>query len=389
MVKNPTHICILGGGFGGLYTALSLSRYYIYQVVKPQITLVDKTDHFLFTPLLYELITKELDTWEIAPTFEKLLANTCIKFVKGIIQEVDLTKRQIVLHNGILNYDRLVLALGASTPIDGVPCAADVIPFRTLAHVKLLLARLRELESSNLPKIRVAIVGAGPNGIELACKLADRLKNRGDILLVDRGEKILKGFSIASQRAAAKALALRNVQLNLKTNINSIGIDHITLVCDTQVNKLKVDLVLWTVGTKSLGRMPYLTRHLNSDGKLFTRTTLQLIDHPEVFALGDIALVQDKKCCLVPATAQAASQQAKLVARNLKASLSGKPLHAFRYLHLGEMLTLGKGSALVTSFGITLTGKLASFIRQWVYLFRLPTFNHRLQVARHWLLKKF
>ncbi len=98
MLKQQTQICIIGGGFGGLYTALYLSRYSrLIQAIRPRIILIDQKEHFLFTPLLYELLTKEVQSWEIAPTFEKLLVNTGIQFYQDTVEGVDLKKRLVEL----------------------------------------------------------------------------------------------------------------------------------------------------------------------------------------------------------------------------------------------------------------------------------------------------
>ncbi|MBD1935807.1 NAD(P)/FAD-dependent oxidoreductase [Microcoleus sp. FACHB-68] len=388
MSQSPSQICILGGGFGGLYTALYLSRY--RWQTRPQITLVERRDHFLFTPLLYELVTGELQTWQIAPRFAKLLAGTDIHYEQGTVESVDLDMRQVMLSGGkVLSYDRLVIGIGKETLLDVVPGAAgNALPFRSLADVNRLKEQLRLLESSDLSQIRVAVVGAGPNGVELACKIADRLKERGRLLLINRGDKILKYFADSSRKAALKALKRRGVQLELSTTVESVEPNFITLVHQDQQRTYPVDLVLWTIGTRVGDWVPNITNVQNKQGELLVLPTLQLIEHPEVFALGDIAASNDSEHW-APATAQAAFQQAKIAARNIRSSLTGRTLLAFRYWHIGEMITLGINASAVSSFGINLSGPVAGVIRQWVYLLRMPTFRHRFQVARDWLSRLF
>lgn len=386
MVVTTPQICILGGGFGGLYTALYLSRYRWSQSASPQITLIDQKDHFLFTPLLYELVTEELQSWEIAPTFEQLLAHTNIRFCQEMVQGVDLRQRQVQLQGGAaIAYDRLVLAVGRKTLLDVVPgAAANAYPYRTLADVERFQERLRSLEASNHERIRVAIVGGGPSGVELACKLADRLHRQGRICLIDRGEQILPDFSRSSRKVVQRALAVRGVQVQLETSIKTVGSDSVTLVRAGQTHTLPVDLVVWTAGTQAWEWVPTLTCQHNSQGQVLALPTLQLLDYPEVFALGDLAEIpQDRS---LPATAQAAWQQSKVAAWNLRASLVRRPLLAFRYRHLGEMLTLGTNTAVISSFGLCLAGPLARVARQWIYLFRMPTLYHRLRVSQHWLV---
>ncbi|PSO82060.1 MAG: NAD(P)/FAD-dependent oxidoreductase [Cyanobacteria bacterium QH_9_48_43] len=383
---TPNQICILGGGFAGLYTALYLNRLSWSKCKKPQITIIDKENRFLFTPFLYELVTREFQSWEIAPSFEKLLADTGIQFHQGTIQGIDLEKRQVQLHRGeIFSYDYLVLAVGRETLSDLVSGAATyAYPFRTLADADLLRERLRVLEATDLPKIQVAIAGGGPGGVELAGKLADRLQERGQIYLFARDKQILKNFSAFSQKVARQSLEARGVQVKFETSIDSVSSNQINLVHQGQVRTISVDLAIGTLGTQSKEWLRPLDCQHNSQNQLLTLPTLQLVNYPEVFALGDLADIRDAQGKQVPSTAQAAFQQANCAARNLGAALTGRPLLAFRYSHLGEMLTLGINDAIVSSFGINLRGSIACAIRRWVYiLLRMPTCRHRLQVVKH------
>lgn len=389
-----TRICIVGGGFGGLYTALYLRRFPLLRSERCQITLFEQKNHFLFTPLLYELVTGELKIWQIAPSFKKLLANTNIEFCQQRIQGVDLETRQIKLQGGsCIAYDYLVLAVGGEMRSHSIPGATEyAYPFRTLADAERLKERLQCLEISEQKQIQVAIAGGGPNGVELAGKIADRLKGRGQVILIERGKQILKTFDSAAITAAAyRSLASRGVRVELETSITSIGVNQITLERHGQVDTLPVDLVLWTVGSQSIDWVSQLPCQHNSQGQLLALPTLQLMDYPEVFALGDLADVRNAQGKRAPATAQAAFQQADCAARNIWAAIAGRSLKRFRYLHLGDMLTLGTNAAIVSSFGVTLKGSLACIIRRLIYIQRLPTLPHRLQVLRDeiasWVLK--
>ena len=385
---KPIRICILGGGFGGLYTALYLSRFSWARMGQCQIILIEKNDRFLFTPLLYELITGELQSWEIAPSYQKLLGGTKIDFRQQIIQAIDLNARQIALDNGLtVGYDYLVLAVGTQNrwaKIPGVQTYA--LPFRTLADAERLEARLQMLEAGDRQRLRAIVIGGGPSGVELACKLADRLSKRGQVHLIERGEAILKNFSAGVRKAALRSLAIRQVQIDYLTDVTALEADAITVVKDGKTITMPVDLVLWAVGTETRNWLANLDCPKNEKGQLLTRPTLQLLDRPEVFALGDLAEIRNSSK-LVPSTAQAAYQQASHAAKNLKAILQGKRLRPFRYLHMGDMLTLGKGAAIVSSFFLNLEGSLAAAIRQVVYLQRLPTLRHRWQIFKHLLVR--
>ncbi|MBD0364443.1 MAG: FAD-dependent oxidoreductase, partial [Coleofasciculus sp. C3-bin4] len=232
MTEQPTRICILGGGFGGLYTALRLSQLPWEKPQRPEIILVDQNDRFLFSPLLYELLTGELQTWEIAPPFEELLVSTGVRFTQATVAGINIEERRVQLQDGPeFSYERLVLALGGETPLDMAPGAAEyAIPFRTITDAYRLEERLRILEESDAEKIRVAIVGAGYSGVELACKLAERLGERGRLRLIELGDLILRTSTDFNRDAAHKALDDRNVWIDLETGVESIAPDTISLL---------------------------------------------------------------------------------------------------------------------------------------------------------------
>ena len=388
MTQQPARICILGGGFGGLHTALRLSQL-PWATQKPEIVLVDQSDRFLFSPLLYELLTGELQTWEIAPPFEELLQNTGVRFCQSLVSEIDIDQQRVHLQNSHeIPYDRLVLALGGETPLDLVPGASShAYPFRSVADAYNLEERLRVLEESPLDKIRVAIVGGGYSGVELACKLADRLKERGRFRLVELSDQILRTSPEFNREAARKALEARGVFVDLETKVESITQDSISLDYKQQVDTIPVDLVIWTVGTRVSPVVKNLPLKQNQRGQISTTTTLQVIDHPEIFALGDLADSHDIEGQQIPATAQAAFQQADYTAWNIWATLSDRPLLPFRYQQLGEMMTLGIDNATLTGLGVKLDGSLAAIARRLAYLYRMPTLDHQLKVAFNWLAR--
>ncbi|MFN6487178.1 MULTISPECIES: NAD(P)/FAD-dependent oxidoreductase [unclassified Nostoc] len=389
MTEQTSRICILGGGFGGLYTALRLSQLPWESTPKPEIVLVDQSDRFLFSPLLYELLTGELQTWEIAPPFEELLQGTGVRFYQGVVSEIDIDQQRVNIQEGPeIPYDRLVLALGGETPLDLVPgAAAYAYTFRTISDAYRLEERLRFLEESDTDKIRVAIVGAGYSGVELACKLADRLGERGRFRIVEIADQILRTSPEFNREAAKKAIEARGVFLDLETKVESIEQNTISLEYKNQLDTIPVDLVIWTVGTLVAPVVKSLSLKQNQRGQISTTSNLQVLDHPEIFALGDLADCHDAEGQQVPATAQAAFQQADYTAWNIWATLTNRPLLPFHYQQLGEMMTLGIDNATLTGLGIKLDGPLASVARRVAYLYRLPTLDHQLKVGFNWLVR--
>ena len=383
---DTNRIVILGGGFGGLYTALRLSELPWDQTVQPEIVLVDRSDRFVFLPLLYELMTGELQTWEVAPPYSEILANTPVRFVQDAVAAVDTAAQTVSLAGGdVLPYQRLVLGLGGETPIDIVPGAADyAIPFRSLEDAYRLEDRLRVLEQSDQDKIRVAVVGGGYSGVELACKLADRLGDRGRLRIIEQSDQLLRNSPEFNRQAADAALEKRGIWIDWETTLQGITADSITLIYRGEVESLPVDAVLWTVGN----RIPELVRSMpldkNERGQIKADATLRTSD-PNIFAVGDMAESCDQEGAIVPSTGQVAIQQADYVAWNVWASLGDRPSLPFRYQNLGEMLALGNTEATLTGLGLTLDGPLAYMARRLVYLYRMPSFEHQVKVGLNWL----
>jgi demethylphylloquinone reductase len=380
-------ICIVGGGFGGLYTALRLNELPWENNQKPEITIIDKSDRFLFSPLLYELITEELQTWEIAPPFEEILADTGIIFRQGSVTKLDVEPKKVTVDESLtLDCDRLVLATGNKTPLDKIPGAKEfAIPFRNLDDAYRLKEKLRLLLESDKDKIRVAIVGGGYSGVELACKISDLLGDKGRIRIIDRGNQILDRATEYNRQTAVKALENRQIWLDLDTETTEVTLETISLDYKGQIDTIPVDLVVWTVGNQVSSLTENLNLAKNSQGLLKIKPTLQLLERDDIYALGDIAECLDESGNLLPATAQVAYQQSDYCAWNIWADLNQKPLLSFRYQPLGEMMTLGKDSAVLTGLGLKLDGIPAYIARRLIYLYRLPTLKHQLTVGLNWL----
>lgn len=386
-MSDKSRICIIGGGFGGLYTALRLSEFPWESEQKPEITLIDKSDRFLFSPLLYELITEEMQSWEIAPPFAELLAHTDIIFHQGCVRDIDIESKKVTLDDSkTIDYDKLVLATGGKTPVDMVTGAKEhAIPFRTLNHAYRLQEELKLLEEANPDKIRVAIVGGGYSGVELACKLADRLGEKGRIRIIDRGKEILKDSSDFNRETAVKALEKNKIWQDLETEVSQVESDSISLIYKGQTDTIPVDLVLWTVGNQVSELIQKLPLEKNNKGLLTIEPTLQVKGRDDIYALGDVADCYDYDGKPLSATAQVAFQQSDYCAWNLWASATNRPLLSFRYQPLGEMMTLGIDNATINGLGMKLDGSFAYVARRLIYLYRLPTLKHQLTVGLNWI----
>ncbi|KAH6833487.1 dehydrogenase C1 [Perilla frutescens var. hirtella] len=440
--KKRPRVCILGGGFGGLYTALRLESLEWPDGKRPQVVLVDQSERFVFKPLLYELLSGEVDEWEIAPCFSDLLSNTTVQFFKDRVQSLHPSDHlgmdvaalsqaagTVHLQSGLLiEYDWLVLALGSDAKLDVVPGAMEyALPFSTLEDANRVNEKLTALERNFFGKdsrIRVAVVGCGYSGVELAATISERLQDRGVVQAINVEKTILPSAPPSNRESALKVLSSRNVELllgyfvrcirraaefksspelaNVEAAHEATEHDHERLMLELQPTErgiqsqiVEADLVLWTVGSKPLlpelqpGDKP-IGFPLNGRGQAETDETLLVKGHPRTFAIGDSSAVKDKHGKLLPGTAQVAFQQADFAGWNLWAAINGRPLLPFRFQNLGEMMTLGRYDAAISpSFieGLTLEGPVGHTARKIAYLLRLPTDEHRLKVGISWLTK--
>ncbi len=386
-MSEKSRICIVGGGFGGLYTALRLSEFPWQNGTKPEITLIDKSDRFLFSPLLYELITEEMQSWEIAPPFAEILANTGVIFQQGSVTDIDVEAQKVTVDDDLtIDYDKLVLSTGGKTPVDIVSGAKEhALPFRSLNDAYRLQEELRLLEEANPDKIRVAVVGGGYSGVELACKLAARLGEKGRIRIIERGERILKDSSDFNRETAIKALTENHIWQDLETEVAQVEADSISLEYKGQTDVIPVDLVLWTVGSQISELITKLPLEQNEKGLLKIEPNLLVKGRDDIYAIGDVADCYDTEGISVPATAQVAFQQSDYCAWNLWASATNRPLLSFRYQPLGEMMTLGVDNATISGLGIKFDGSMAYIARRLIYLYRLPTLKHQLTVGLNWI----
>jgi NADH dehydrogenase len=389
-------VVIVGGGFAGLYTALALAE----QTPRPKVLLIDPQERFLFLPLLYELLSGELRGWEIAPRFDALLSGRGVAWLHDRVESVDLEARCLHTHAGrSLPYDRLVLATGAGPDSFGVSGVEQhALAFRSLSDVRRLQDRLARLARERRPLQRLAVIGAGPTGVELACKLADLSAGSAVVELIEQGETPLPHSPSFNREQALLSLQRRDVRLRTLTQVQEVGSDRLVLrrLPDGAEEVLAVQGVVWTAGQRCRPPLLHPAPAADGRGRLPTTADLRLEGHDDVFVVGDLAAVahadgasegssENAVHPSLPATAQVAFQQAPVLAANLIRSLRGEPLQPFHWNDLGEMLSLGRGEAALTGSGLTLAGPAAYQIRRLAYLTRLPGLPHQLRVAAGWL----
>jgi len=394
MAKN--RIVIVGGGFGGLFTALELAG-------SADVTLITDEDHFVFTPMLYEYFSGEVEAWHIAPRYDELLDDG-VQLIVSPATGVDLNAQTVTLGNRSepLNYDVLVLAVGGVTNYAGVPGAEEFsLPFRKIEHAdnlrQRMVATLDRIPPEMPPQdvraeLTVALVGAGASGCELSTKMADLLvdafKRRAlhgepRVMLLEMGDRVVPGMGPEIRELVEEALLQSRVEVHTLTRVVNVTANGVTFEHEGNEEHVKTAGVVWLGGV----RMNPLVDHLNVEktkrGLLVIKPTLQLSQHDNVFALGDIAVYPDAAPTL-HGTAQLAFQQASLAGHNVKAFIDGKELRSRHFEELGEAISLGTERAAVLTGGKAFGGALARQARFALYTSRLPTWHHRLRVGASW-----
>ncbi|HEY6188231.1 MAG TPA: NAD(P)/FAD-dependent oxidoreductase [Pyrinomonadaceae bacterium] len=399
MANKQTRILIVGGGFGGIFTALDLAG-------AGEVKIVSTEDHFLFTPMLYEYLSGEVEAWHIAPQYKELLDER-IELVRGEVTDIDLEAREATIEGrkGPVGYDVLVLAVGGISNYSGVEGAEEyTVPFRKIAHADELRRRMVEaldrVPPDSAPQdvrraLTFAVVGAGASGVELSTKMADLLhdafKRRAlpgepRVMLIEMGDKVVPGMGDDIRAFVMDALKKSRVEVHTRTRVREVTASGLTFEHDGEKDTVEAAAVVWTGGVRMNPLVEKLKAEKERRGLLLVEPTLQLRGRGEVFALGDIAFYEDASPQLA-GTAQLALQEAGLVADNIKALLAGRELRTKHFEELGEALSLGTEHAAVLAGGRAFGGALARQARFTLYTARLPTWHHRLRVGASWFFE--
>ncbi len=381
---NNNAVVLIGGGFAGLTTALALSRYQ----PRPPILLIEQREKFIFSPLLYEVLSGEVQAWEISPSYDSFVSNHGIALLKEKAVNINTNEQRITTNSGLnIHYSQLIICTGAKPKDYKIPGLKEhAFMFQTIQDVELLREHINEINpNKNINQI-MAIIGAGASGVELACKLGDLLNGLAKIHLIEVGESILPLAKSFNREQAIAALKKRKVQIHLSTKLAAISEDHIELKTQIKdrsiLTKLHHQGLIWAGGTKPI--LPSLLPNLDlKNGKLVIDSSLRVIGLKNTLAIGDVAYNAEK---LLPANAQVAMQQGEAAARITMAIRAGKAPETFEYEEFGEMLSLGIGEATFTGLGLTLSGPLAFQIRRMAYLTKLPNFSLSFRSAFAWLL---
>ena len=399
MSERDARILIVGGGFGGIFTAIDLAG-------AGEVTLVSTEDHFLFTPMLYEYLSGEVEAWHIAPYYKELLDDR-VRFIRGEVTDIDLAAREATIANRVrrVAYDVLVLAVGGITNYWGIEGAEQyALPFRKITHADALRNRmidaLNRVPPDHAPQdarraLTFAVVGAGASGVELSTKMADLLRDafkrrglRGDprLMVIEMSDQVVPGMGEEIRSYVEDALRDARVEVHTRTSVRRVTAGGVTFEHNGEQTEVEAAAVVWTAGVRINPLIEKLDLEKDKRNLLLVEPTLQARGHENVFALGDIALYKDASPRLA-GTAQLAYQQAGLVASNVRALLAGQRLRTKHFEELGEAVSLGTERAAVLTGDKAFGGALARNARFAMYTARLPTWHHRLRVSASWFFE--
>jgi NADH dehydrogenase len=396
MAEARARILVVGGGFGGLFTALEAAG-------AGEVALVNAEEHFTFTPMLYEYLSGEVEAWHIAPRYAELL-NSQVRYVTGAVTDIDFDAREATIAGRVrrVPYDALVLAVGGVTNFWNVEGAEKfALPFRKIRHADELRRRMTDALDRIPPDAApqdaraaatFAVVGAGASGVELATKMADLLRDaferrglRGEprVVIVEMGKEVVPGMDDEMRAVVEGALGESRVEVHTSTRVVRVTTDGLTFEHGGEQTELKAAAVVWTAGVRVNPLVERLALEKDGRGLVVVEPTLQARGRENVFVLGDIAAYGDVEPSLA-GTAQLAFQQSSLAARNVRALTEGGELQTREFKELGEAVSLGTENAAVLAGGHVVSGALARNARFALYSQRLPTWQHRLRVGASW-----
>ena len=407
MENNSVHVLVLGAGFGGL-TFCQKFRH-----PAARITLVDRTNHHLFQPLLYQVAAAGLSAPEIAqPVRSILCGRDDITVLMDQVLDFDLKARQVIFEKNRLDYDYLVLALGGCTSYFGHPEWEAAAPgLKSLEDAIRIRSRVlmafEKAENSSDPALRgslmtIVIVGGGPTGVELAGAFAELARTvlkrdfrridptHAHIVLIEASPNVLAHFPPDLCDSARRQLERLGVQVRTSTRVKSITEGQVELEGGEVI---RAETILWAAGVSATPLTAKLGVELDRAGRVKVNPGLSLPGHPEVFAIGDMALVLDEKGKPVPGVSPAAMQMASHVARIIKrelASTSGAAQRpAFHYWDRGTMATIGRSAAVAWIGRLKMSGVLAWLSWLFVHLLFLIGFRNKIAVLLQWTYAYF
>jgi NADH dehydrogenase len=399
--RSAPHVVVIGGGFGGLNAAKHLAKAPV------RVTLVDRRNHHLFQPLLYQVATAALAPADIAYPIRGVLAQQAnARVLLAEVKSIDVDKRTVTLDDGSLHYDFLVVATGAThsyfgkdqwaTVAPGLKSVEDALEIRRRIFLAYEAAEREADPALQREWLTFAVVGGGPTGVELAGALGeiglhtlakdfrsiDPTEVR--VLLFEGRERVLTAYPEKLSEAAKRSLENRHVEVRVDTLVTGMDERSVTVKGPAGEERIGTRTVLWAAGVQASPLARSLGAPLDRSGRVIVEPDLSIPGHPEVFVIGDLAKMTSDGA-EVPGVAQGALQGGKHVAKIIASEARGKPARpAFGYRDKGNMATIGRAEAVIATKHFAKHGLLAWMLWWVVHIFFLVGFRNRLFMMFHW-----
>jgi NADH dehydrogenase len=409
---SPAHVVIVGGGFGGLAAARVLRKNGSVKV-----TLLDRRNHHVFQPLLYQVATATLSPGDVASPIRWILrkANN-VRVLLGEVAAIDMSQRRLELTDGgHMEYDYLILAPGASHSYfdhpeweryaQGLKTLEDALDIRRRVFLAFERAEREENDARLGELLTFVLVGGGPTGVELAGTLAEIAKRtlrdeyrfidtaRARILLLEAGPTILPAFPEKLRRAARRSLNRLGIEVQEDMRVVGIDAHGVTVRVERiagspETKRIDAGTVIWSAGVAASPLLRTLGAPLDRAGRVIVERDLSVPGHPEVFVVGDAAAFEQDGAQL-PGVAQTAMQGAAHAARNILRRTDGQPSRPFMYRNLGNMAIIGRLSAIADLGWARFSGWIAWLVWLFLHIVMLIGFRNRIVVLLQWAVAYF
>jgi len=405
---QKTKILIIGNGFGGVYTLKNLHKF-LKKGGNINLSMIGDKNYFLFTPLLHEVATGGINPINIIESIRKILGGYLSDFYLGKAEQINLKEKTVLINETLVPYDYLVIAPGSQTNFFDTPGAEkytftlksidDAIKIKN--HCIMQMEKASHIKDSSERKnmLRFVVVGGGPTGVELVAEMEELVRETFShyyheeivkdvsIVLVQRGPELVPQFGVKIRNKSLKVLEGKGITVMLNSAVKEIGPSYVVVNDDT---KITTQTVIWVAGIKPAILKFTEKVEQSPDGKLIVNEYLQLKNHKEVFAIGDIASFKDSaNNTFLPALGQVAEKEARTVAKNINLLINGKALEKFSYHSSGNLMSLGRWMAVGEISSFSFSGHVAWWFWRTVYLSKLISFRKKVRVAIDWTINVF
>jgi NADH:ubiquinone reductase (H+-translocating) len=393
------HVAIVGGGFAGLNAAKQLREAAV------AVTVIDRHNHHVFQPLLYQVATASLSPADIAAPIRAILRRQeNLRVILAEVTDIDVDRRVVQMGSDDLSYDYLILAAGSTHSYfghdnwqlnaGGLKTLDDAVRMRNRILTAFESAERVQSAEERRRDLTFAIVGGGPTGVELAGAIAEIARHsvardfdqidptQARIILIESGPRLLATFPESLAARAQTDLERLGVEVKVSSMVTGIDADSVTLA---NGDRIEAATILWAAGVQASPLGKLLGVGVDRAGRVPVAPDLSLPDHPEVFVAGDLAALNGKDGRQLPGVAQVAMQQGRTAARNIVRRLNGEPGEPFKYKDLGNMATIGRNHAIADIHGIKLHGLLAWLAWLFIHLINLIGFRNRVLVMTQWV----